>query len=324
MSKAARIIMVFLLLAACGGWAGAAGRISLKPHSEVSGNALLLGKMATLEGFSEEEQSRLASLSLGAAPSPARNVKLNPGQVKSRLYNAGLDLDAYELDIPPQVVVERTARVVTGEEIANAAVAFLEKNFPTETKTFKVIVVGTPQDIILPEGEVEFHPVLDVRPERVGLSGFRMDVVQDGVVKRTVGLQNALDIEVEVVAATRKISAGETLTADDVVMKSARVSRLRGGALFDPGDVVGKRIRRFLSEGSAIPRNAVEMVPDVNIGDRVNLVVRSGFVEVTAQGKALEKGLRGDTIRVLNLNTKKILDAEIIDPGNVRVLTNPE
>lgn len=318
------LILLAVLPAACGGWADAAGRIMLKPHSEVSGTALLLGKLATLEGFSEEEQSRLAALSLGAAPSPARTVKLNPGQVKSRLYNAGLELDDYEIDIPEQVVVKRAARVVTGKEITDAAVEFLEKNFPTETKKFKVIVVKPPSDITLPEGEVELYPRLDVRPERVGLSGFRMQVVQDGAVKRTVGLQNAIDVEVEVVAAARKIDAGETLTAEDVEMTSERVSRLRGGAIFTIDDVVGKRARRWLSEGAVIPRSAVEMLPDVNTGDRVNLVVRAGFVEVTARGKALEKGRRGDTIRVLNLGTKKILDAEIIDSGNVRVLVYPE
>lgn len=322
MSRLFAIILVAsLLTAACA--SASAGSIRLNPRSSVNGASILLGEVAQLEGFSEAEEKKIAALSLGASPPPAQKIRLNKSQVKTRLYNAGIDLDGHKLVIPDQVSIERAARVVKGEEIIDAAAAYLNDNLPQLKKTFKVVVKETPADIILPVGEVEFRPILDVRPEKVGLQGFRVEVVQGGVVKRVVGMTSAIDVEVEVATAARRIGAGETLTEADIVMGSERVSRLRGDALYAAEDAVGRRTTKMITSGAVITRSSIEVIPDVNVGDIINLMFESGAVVVSTRGRALEKGVRGDTIKVMNLGTKKVMSAEIIDPVNARVLLTP-
>ncbi|MEW6200738.1 MAG: flagellar basal body P-ring formation chaperone FlgA [bacterium] len=295
----------------------------MRESSEVSGRVILLGDVGTFEGVTLDETEKLHNLRIGASPQPARELKLNRAQVKSRLYNAGLELNEYDLEIPEKVTIRSRATVVTGKEIAEAGAEYLRANLPVVVKNFTVSIKGYPEDVVLPaEGAVELRPVLDVRPERVGITGYRVEVVQGGVVKRIISLQSYLNVGLEAAVAVRQIEAGETFSEGDIRMEQRPVADLRAATLFAPNQIVGKRARRRLSEGEVITANAVEVINDVNTGDAVQLIVRSGGIEVSTSGKALEKGLRGDTIRVMNLGARKIVNGVIIDSKTVEVLVN--
>lgn len=319
------IVFIFLLMfpSFLASAAHAKGRITVREKAEVSGTVILLGDVASFSGVTANEGKSLADLHIGTAPPPAREITLNRAQVKSRLYNAGIELSHYDLEIPDKVVIRSHAKVVTGKEIMDAAVEYLNGNLPGTVKNFTVSVKSYPEDVVLPTGgKVELRPVLDVRPERVGVYGFRVEVVQDGEVKRVVGVENRLELGMEVLVTTHEINAGDTFGEGDLKIEQRKISDLRSGALFSSDQVIGKRARRRLLAGDVIMANAVEVVPDINIGDEVQLVAIVGGVEVHTNGKAMEKGLRGDTIRVLNLGAKKIINGVIIDSKTVQVLAN--
>ncbi|MEW5946892.1 MAG: flagellar basal body P-ring formation chaperone FlgA [bacterium] len=316
--KIAPVIALSLFLALAAADAGAV-KITVRESSEVSGTAVLLGDVAVIEDATDAQARKLASLRIGAAPPPAGTLTLNPGQVKSSLYHAGLDPNGIALVIPEVVHIRGRATVVTGAQIARAAVDFLRDNLPGDVKNLTVSVRENPPDVVLPPGDVQLRPVLDMRPERAGLNGFRMELVQDGSVRRVIGMQSYLDLEMEVVVAARDISAGATVTAQDVAVERRSVSGLRRGTLFSVDQAVDRIAVRNVKAGREIHAGALDVPADVNTGDLVTIQARSGNVTVTASGKAMGKGLRGDTIRVLNLGTKKILDAVIVDGGTVRL-----
>ena len=63
----------------------------------------------------------------------------------------------------------------------------------------------------------------------------------------------------------------------------------------------------------------VVMPPLIATGARVFIAFKSGLLEATATGTAMENGFRGQEIRVKNDSSQKILSAVTEDAGMVRV-----
>lgn len=58
---------------------------------------------------------------------------------------------------------------------------------------------------------------------------------------------------------------------------------------------------------------------DVQVGDPVRMTVRLGSLEVVASGEALQAGARGETIRVRNVDSKKVVAGRVIGPRSVEI-----
>jgi flagella basal body P-ring formation protein FlgA len=70
-------------------------------------------------------------------------------------------------------------------------------------------------------------------------------------------------------------------------------------------------------------RNAELMKPEViQRNDAVMLMFEVPGIKLTVRGKATEGGAEGDTIAVLNEQTKRIIQGVIVGPGRVVVAAN--
>ncbi|MNN87558.1 flagellar basal body P-ring biosynthesis protein FlgA [compost metagenome] len=61
----------------------------------------------------------------------------------------------------------------------------------------------------------------------------------------------------------------------------------------------------------------------VRRGERVSMVARHGDTQAVTQGEALENGRKGQVIRVKNLASGSIIDAQVTEPGTVTSTFNP-
>jgi flagellar basal body P-ring formation protein FlgA len=57
----------------------------------------------------------------------------------------------------------------------------------------------------------------------------------------------------------------------------------------------------------------------VKKGDRVMLVVEKGSMKITVPGVVKEKGFKNSLIQVQNLQTKKTVFGQVVDPQTVKV-----
>lgn len=84
-------------------------------------------------------------------------------------------------------------------------------------------------------------------------------------------------------------------------------------------DFVGLRTNRYVSCGSALTTLNVEVVPIIERGAQVTIVVQTDSIVVTAPGIARGTGGLGDVISVQNTLSKQVISAEIVDVNTVRV-----
>ena len=117
----------------------------------------------------------------------------------------------------------------------------------------------------------------------------------------------------------RLISAGDIISADDLEWQPVHLTRLSGNSLTDAEQLVGRMAKRPLKAGQILRQSDVAVSPVIHKNDLIRLVVRTGQMTLSVQGKALQDAALGQTIRVINVNSNRQLSGTVVDAGTVAV-----
>ena len=98
-------------------------------------------------------------------------------------------------------------------------------------------------------------------------------------------------------------------------------NRLRTGTVVDVNELIGKAAKRGLRPGLPVRANDIQRQILVPKGSLVTIVLKAPKMTLTAQGKALEDGSDGDTVRILNTQSNKVIEAEVTGAAKVAVLS---
>ena len=83
--------------------------------------------------------------------------------------------------------------------------------------------------------------------------------------------------------------------------------------------LLGMRTRRSLAPGTLLRPQYLERPPLVERGDAVTLRIQRGGLRIEARGKAKDRGNAGDSVRVVNTDSKKIVTGRVAADGSVVV-----
>jgi flagella basal body P-ring formation protein FlgA len=110
------------------------------------------------------------------------------------------------------------------------------------------------------------------------------------------------------VVVTRKpLGRYKPITEDDIMLQTVELTHLSSNVVTDPEAVLGKRTKRAI--GAQTPLRA----------DSIEIIVESKGLKITTRGLVKKKGRLGDRIPVVNVDSKKVLYARVIDSNTVRV-----
>ena len=113
----------------------------------------------------------------------------------------------------------------------------------------------------------------------------------------------------------RIIRAGATIVADDIALSDKPVA----GAISDVTGVIGKEARIMIYPGRPILLADLGPPAIIERNQTVPLAYRRGPLDIRTEGRALERGGVGDTIRVMNTASKAIVLATIAADGSTQV-----
>jgi flagella basal body P-ring formation protein FlgA len=117
----------------------------------------------------------------------------------------------------------------------------------------------------------------------------------------------------------RLISAGETISAGDLEWQPVHLTRLTGSSLTDTEQLIGRMAKRPLKAGQILRQSDVAISPAIRKNDLIRLVVKTGQMTLSVQGKAMQDAALGQTIRVINVNSNRQLSGTVVDAGTVAV-----
>jgi flagellar basal body P-ring formation protein FlgA len=188
---------------------------------------------------------------------------------------------------------------------------------------------GSDLDVALDGGDLEFDLPTDVE-NSVAVSAINFDPISnrfaailvapaDGppLIQRNVfGTVHEM---AQVPVPTRLISAGEIIAADDLEWQPVHLARLSGNSLTDAQQLVGHMAKRPLKAGQVLRQSDIAVAPVVKKNDLIRVVVNTGQMTLSVQGKAMQDGALGQTIRVVNVNSNRQLSGTVVDAGTVNV-----
>jgi flagella basal body P-ring formation protein FlgA len=122
---------------------------------------------------------------------------------------------------------------------------------------------------------------------------------------------------VDVPVANRRVLPKETIAKEDIDWVRMRNTAALSNILWTLDDLVGNSPRQPLTAGLPIRPHQVGPNHIVGRGETVTMIVRTPLMTLTAQGRALEDGAKGNTIRVLNVKSGRTVEGRVSGPNEV-------
>jgi flagellar basal body P-ring formation protein FlgA len=120
------------------------------------------------------------------------------------------------------------------------------------------------------------------------------------------------------------IPSGREIFEDDIEFKAERLSKVGRNVITDAGMLLGKSPRRSIRPGMAVSMNNLGDPVTVEKGKLVAVILQRGGMYLSISGRTLEAGGTGDIIRVENINSRKVIQAEVVSERQVRIIGSPD
>lgn len=280
----------------------------LKPSALIDGDVIRIGDLFDNAG-------KQAGNVVAPAPQPGRRVVLDADWLAAVAVGHGVDWQP--LTRAERLVLERRSTVIGAQEIGDEL-----------KRALALHGVAPDAELQLANRTVQMHlpadapAALEVRDvdydERTGR--FAATVEAGGSAAQRLRVSGRVFTVTEIPVLARAMQKGEVVGDGDIEWKPVRELQMQRGILTELDQVVGQQLRHSARPGQALRATDVQRPVLVAKGSAVTMVLRSGGLSLTAQGRAVEDGGRGDTIRVTNSHSKITVEAKVQGPGMVSVL----
>jgi flagella basal body P-ring formation protein FlgA len=123
----------------------------------------------------------------------------------------------------------------------------------------------------------------------------------------------------DVLVLTKPLRRNEIIRAEHLVSETRDIGTLQQGYLLDPADIVNKQATRNLVTGSVLNKLSYEDLTLVKRGERVNIQSGKPGLLISATGMAMMDGAKGEKISVKNIASQRVIQAVVVDSGQVSV-----
>lgn len=143
--------------------------------------------------------------------------------------------------------------------------------------------------------------------------------VDVGSTTKTVSLRGVAVETAEVPVLVRPIARREVVGPGDIVMERVDRRRIARNALTHPAAVVGMAARRPLRAGATVAVADVEQPRVVLRGELVTIIYQKPGLMLSARGRALGDAAIGETVNVLNEQSRRTVQGIATAAGTVQI-----
>jgi flagella basal body P-ring formation protein FlgA len=291
----------------------ALARPTLKSEATVVGDLVRIGDLI-------ENAGAVAEVAIFRAPDLGQT-----GSVPvERVIDAVLPHKIIALDTRglAEVAVTRAARLITAKDVEArilralagqsglSEAANLSVAFDNEVRTMQVEAAVTGELRVVRLAYEPRNGRFDVSFELPGSAAARrLPLRFTGAVAETF----------EAFVPARAIAAGEVLRAGDLVQTRRPKSEFAANAVLTADQAKGLMAKQPLRAGQVIRKSDLAKPQLVARNEAVTITYAVPGITLTIRGQAIEGGGEGDIINVLNVQSKKTIQATVTGPGRVSV-----
>ena len=294
-------------------------RISILPNVQINGEDILLGKIAGIEGHDPLLVQKLSSIVVARAPLPGESRTLGKKAFKLRLKQNGINLSQLALQIPAKVVVTRNYIQISREKIKMLVSDYIQKNIIKDNADGSIKDIQVADSLQLPNGRITFKVIPPRNRDLLGKIPFSVHFDVNGKFYKRVWATATVEVLAEVVITKKPLGRHKPITEDDIELLKMDLAKLPSGVITDPEAVLGKRTKRAIGSKTVLRTDLVELPPLVKRGDVVVIIAESSGLKITSLGEVKKKGRLGESIPVMNYDSKKILYGRVLDSSTVKV-----
>jgi flagellar basal body P-ring formation protein FlgA len=223
-----------------------------------------------------------------------------------------------------EVIVTRASRTITAQEISACIAKALESQYGLGEA--RNITVEFDRDARALNVEPNISGDLQVLSLSYNRRTSRFDATIDlpsstALHWQTTHYAGSAIETVDAVTVDHPIEHGEILKASD--LSTVRRPKAEGSVITDTRAAAGLAARHQLRPGQPL-READLMKPAlVQRNDVVTIFYEVPGINLTLRGQAQDAGALGDTINVMNTQSKRVLQGVVIGPGRVTVAAMP-
>ena len=216
----------------------------------------------------------------------------------------------------------RAARAVTvsAEEVRAVAESYVRERLPEGATGVVLDFRRVPEPATLPSQSARCEVAGRPRVMWTGPTGLPVRIVGSRGEVQTQLLSVVVTAEIRSLHTLHPIEAGAPVLTGDVTGTAKALALTPEGAILDTAELAGRTAARRIPAGALLQRTHLTSPLLVRGGDRVRLVAVRGALVVEAEGKALGPGRFGDTIKVRNLASQRVVEARVTGERLVEAL----
>ena len=272
---------------------------SLKSVAVISDNTIKLGDLF-------DNLPHNAEYVIGPAPQPGKDMTLN-ARTLYRIASA-LDLSWRPSSTTDQIIVRREATVVPYELIESKLRNGL-KNQGVSGR-YNINLSTKKPAIVLPFDMDESVEISSLSYDR-NKDYFKATLVApsaDNPVQR-IKVSGIIDRLVTVPILSKNLRNGDVIGDGDIEMIEISQNDLQHNMVTNKEKMIGMTPRRIAYAGKFVQDGTLIKPQLVQRGENVNITFTEGSLVLSAKGKALQSGAKGDIVRVTNANSSRTVDA---------------
>lgn len=289
-----------------------ASAAELRQSVEVDGAIVTIGDLF-------EDAGALAAQPVFRAPELGVTGALPAGDAIRAATAAGLAVD--KLPAFDRVTVIRRSTTVEPDTIVGLIREAAAGRFGVEADSVDLVFDREPEAIAATVGSSAPLVVADIALQS-GSGRFTATLSVDiGGGERKLKLSGRAVETMAVPVLTRPLGRRDVIHAGDITTARIDKRRVPGGAVIDAKELIEMALRRPLRAGEVIAAADVEPPRIILRGDVVTLQYTRPGLTLTARGRALADGAKGDLISVLNEQSKRTIQGVVGGTGVVEVNT---
>lgn len=123
-----------------------------------------------------------------------------------------------------------------------------------------------------------------------------------------------------VLVAKRVLIKGKRINSDDIYQVEMDTQKLKQGYFTDSRELIGLICKHDISPDSPLNPYNIELAKLVHRGDQVTIVANNESLSVSMDGIAMSEGVLGESVRVKNLSSKRVIEAQVSGNKTVKVV----
>jgi flagella basal body P-ring formation protein FlgA len=293
--------------------------VTLDDFAEVKGDTITVGDVARVETALPDLGRVISELVVADAPEVNATKIVTADAVRTALATLPLDMERIAIGGCENVRVTRSGQRIGPEELRGAVRDYVLEQTGLTSQDVVCDFVQVPAAFAIPTGEVTYTVVPLSNKRCAGYQAFSVCVRIGGVDVETKRVSVKIRQFREVVVAERRIGRDEVIDDEQIKLERREVTNSIGNYFTRADDVVGKRALRSVSAGVLLTDVMVGKPLAVHRKDYVTLRARYGAVTVRTKCVALKDACVGESVDVMNKDSKKVLRARVVAPNLVEL-----